>query len=158
MHDASLCGSSAGAQQSCGRHRALSDTCCQQYGHPAHTYRRGVQERLEVSNVCELPHEHATERTMHVSIAVSSDRGMCKHVVRRRAGETAGTSSSSSSIYSQPIRPSAFESSSRSQTEEDSTVPANYNRSLWRTESTGAEHIQTRTAAEAARNQVIVVR
>ena len=54
------------------------------------------------------------------------------------------SSSSSSSIYSQPIRPSAFESSSRSQTEEDSTVPANYNRSLWRTESTGAEHIQTR--------------
>ena len=31
--------------------------------------------------------------------------------------------SSSSSIYSQPIRPSALESSSRSQTEEDSTVP-----------------------------------
>ena len=91
MHDASLCGSSAGAQQSCGRHRALSDTCCQQYGHPAHTYRRGVQERLEVSNVCELPHEHATARTMHVSIAVSPDRGMCKHVVRRGAGETAGT-------------------------------------------------------------------
>ena len=67
--------------------------------------------------------------------------------------------SSSSSIYSQPIRPTAIESSSRSQTaEEDSTVPASYNRSLWRTESTGAEHIQTRTAAEAARNQVIVVR
>ena len=40
-------------------------------------------------------------------------------------------SSSSSSIYSQPIRPSALESSSRSQTEEeDSTVPASYNRSL----------------------------
>ena len=38
--------------------------------------------------------------------------------------------SSSSSIYSQPIRPSALESSSRSQTEEDSTVPASYNRSL----------------------------
>ena len=68
-------------------------------------------------------------------------------------------SSSSSSIYSQPIRPSALESSSsRSQTGEDSTVPASYNRSLWRNESTGAEHIQTRTAAEAARNQVIVVR
>ena len=29
---------------------------------------------------------------------------------------------------------------------------------LRRTESTGAKHIQTRTAAEAARNQVIVVR
>jgi len=75
--------------------------------------------------------------------------------LKRIRGDSA---SSSSSIYSQPIRPSALESSSRSQTEEDSTVPANYNRSLWRTESTGAEHIQTRTAAEAARNQVIVVR
>jgi hypothetical protein len=91
MHDASLCGSSAGAQQSCGRHRALSDTCCQQYGHPAHTYRLGVQERLEVSNVCELPHEHATASTMHVSIAVSSDRGMYKHVVRRGAWAITGT-------------------------------------------------------------------
>ena len=44
-----------------------------------------------MSNVCELPHEHATARTMHVSIAVSSDRGMCKQVVRRGAGATAGT-------------------------------------------------------------------
>ena len=44
-----------------------------------------------MSNVCELPHEYATARTMHVSIAVSSDRGMCKHVVRRGAGATAGT-------------------------------------------------------------------
>ena len=44
-----------------------------------------------MSNVCELPHEYATATTMHVSIAVSSDRGMCKQVVRRGAGATAGT-------------------------------------------------------------------
>ena len=44
-----------------------------------------------MSNVCELPHEHATASTMHVSIAVSSDRGMCKHVVRRGAGAITGT-------------------------------------------------------------------
>ena len=44
-----------------------------------------------MSNVCELPHEHATACTMHVSIAVSSDRGMCKHVVRRGAGAITGT-------------------------------------------------------------------
>ena len=44
-----------------------------------------------MSNVCELPHEHATASTMHVSIAVSSDRGMCKHVVRRGAWAITGT-------------------------------------------------------------------
>ena len=39
----------------------------------AGTYR--VRERLEVNNVCELPHENAMAHTMHVSIAVSS--GAC---------------------------------------------------------------------------------
>ena len=44
-----------------------------------------------MSNVCELSHEYTTASTMHVSIAVSSDRGMCKHVVRRGAGAITGT-------------------------------------------------------------------
>ena len=45
----------------------------------AGTYR--VRERLEVNNVCELPHANAIARTMHVRNAVSSER-VCVIVVR----------------------------------------------------------------------------
>ena len=41
----------------------------------AGTYR--VRERLEVNNICELPHENAMARTKHVSIA-GVVRGICE--------------------------------------------------------------------------------